>query len=442
MRTSRISSRRTIIQGIAGVGLTTTARRYLYPAAERVQSIESTEALWNRIIPPFLADDQWNETFAYDAAHLLMVPIHFAFADVEAEGRLQEFMDHAVRMTESVARTGLPENRTTKLQYLYLWSQFAVLAAKSSMLDRVPPNLVQLISDEHQRHWSDLPAWQWDRDDFPGGVRERLQWKRDNLDVSPGYYRAIIDEELFLFGIAADLVVIGEHGGGEASDAAYESVRIADIIFAEEGSPQANGGWLFQPGVWSEHRDYAYAGHIEVTPDMEEWLVPGISMDTSHSHRFPLWLRSLASISGSGARDTFYSDILTRLDRQFFNSVLVPPTEDFPGYRTTNYLDGHNGLYRWEYETQGKNNGYAAYEVSGTLCLGWWSFLGTDRAHSLYREMAKTFPLAETVIDTYEGPNTTRERHPLAMWPDFFTNGFAELLIRLAAEVAALEQGS
>jgi len=100
-------------------------------------------------------------------------------------------------------------------------------------------------------------------------------------------------------------------------------------------------------------------------------------------------------------------------------------------------MDGWNGIYRWGYSTQGENNGYGPYELSGTLIEGWWGFLESPQVSSIFKDMSNLFPLEENVVKLYVGPNTTRERHPLATWPNYFINGFGELNVRLMTKLMA-----
>jgi len=102
-------------------------------------------------------------------------------------------------------------------------------------------------------------------------------------------------------------------------------------------------------------------------------------------------------------------------------------------------MDGNNGVYRYGYPTQGNNNGYGPYELSGTLIGGWWGLFGTERNNEVYRNMAKCFPLAKNVLRVYVGPNTTRPRNELVKWPNFFQNGFAQLNVNLASRIRLYE---
>lgn len=412
----------------------------LYRALPRPDSVragnpagESTESLWHRTIHPFLLDDQWTERYSYDAGHVLMVPLHAAFGDDTDPAWREDFMAHAERFQNHLEKGGpLPENRINRLQYLYLWTQHALLAAEQGSTQHVSDGLLVRIRDEHSAIWSQSPAPQWGRDPFAGGVRERLAWKRDVGKTEPSYYRAIIDEELFSFAIAADLVALGV---GE--DDALEAVRVADAVFRERGAPLDDGGWLFDPGVWEDHPDYAYAGNPVITEHMEKKPVEGIAGDTSHAHRLSRWLRSLEHVPGDEDRSSYYAEVRSRLNTQFMNKVLVPPVQDFPAYRTTNFLDGNNGVYRWEYSTQGEGNGYGPYELSGTLSLGWWTFLASEESRELYAAMSASFPLPSEVVDLYVGPNTTRERHALAALPAYYIEGLGALVARLASTVSS-----
>ena len=169
---------------------------------------------------------------------------------------------------------------------------------------------------------------------------------------------------------------------------------------------------------------------------MKPCPVPGIAEDASHSHRTALWLRSLAAQYPQGSGENrYYLDLLRGLEVQFLDVVVVPPSAGFPSWRTRNYMDGHNGIYRWGYESQGPNQGYGPYEDSGTLLLGWWSFLGGPRIRALYADLAGRFPLPREVVQLYTGPGTRRERSETASEPNFFTNGAAELVCRLAARI-------
>jgi hypothetical protein len=396
----------------------------------------AVDDLWADTVEPYLADPLWIDRDAYDAGHYLMVPLHAAFylgrRDWQADfaGYAQRFVD------EGYAELGEPPNREARLQHLYLLSQFAVLAIAFDRKELLPDGLTDLLYQEVHADWVGEPAWHWRGDPFPGGMRERLLWKLGTKAPAHGFWRAITDEELFLLAIAADLRHYERLTGSRhaRSSSVAEIVEMTRTVFEQEVAWGDDGGWVFQPGVWSDHRDYAFAGRHTKDPALQPAPVSGIAPDTSHSHRFPLWLISFEEAwAPDSPEHGQFSDLRAGLGMQFFQHVLVPPSDDFPAYRTTNYMDGRNGIYRWEYATQGPGNGYGPYELSGTMLLGWWAFLGTDASCALYAGLARSFPLTDDVVAVYVGPNTSRERHPLVSDPASYTNGFRQLIVTLAA---------
>ncbi|MEN6327037.1 MAG: hypothetical protein ABFD18_12640 [Syntrophomonas sp.] len=81
--------------------------------------------------------------------------------------------------------------------------------------------------------------------------------------------------------------------------------------------------------------EYAYAGNEHKASYLKKRPVNNIAMDTSHSHRFPLWLTSLAEAYPVGSdKRKYYDTLRDGLSVQFINKVLVKPTDDFPAYRT------------------------------------------------------------------------------------------------------------
>ena len=99
-------------------------------------------------------------------------------------------------------------------------------------------------------------------------------------------------------------------------------------------------------------------------------------------------------------------------------------------------MDGWNGVYRWGHTTQTSNNGFGPYELSGSLIEGWWGFLEDREINAIFMNISNTFPLADEVISLYIGPNTTRNRHQLVTYPNYFTNGFTELNVLLMWKVS------
>lgn len=386
------------------------------------------QALWTKTAGANLTTKLWTDTLGYNAGHFLMVPLHAAFS-LPVPAWQAEFAAHLQHLSDEGSRAvDFAQNSLIRLQYLYLASRFCVLAARHEQAAVIPAGLVDLLRSQLAYYWSQAPAAQWSRDPFPGGIRERLDWKLQTRQVAKSYFRAIIDEELFLFAIAADLQAYDRllYAANQDAQTLAEILDRAYRVFTQEIVAQPDGRWLLQPGTWTDHPDYQYAGHTVKRPGLTPQPVPGIAIDISHSHRMPRWLLSLAHAYPAGSdQHTHYLRLLQGLDAQLFNVALVAPSAEFATYRTTNYLDGHNGIFRWGYKSLGEHNGYGPYELSGTLVLGWWAFLGTERSREMYQQVASMFPLPPPVLALYAGPGSGLSSH--------LTNGYAQLITNLAS---------
>ena len=393
------------------------------------------DELWNATVRPFLRDPLWRAEYAYDAGHHLMVPLFAAFTMPRRDWQHDLATHYARFVADSPA---LAAGRLDRLQYLYAASWFAVLAHDSGRADLVPARLMTILRRDIESAWSGEPAWQWGRKPFPGGMRERLRWKLATRDVQRSYYRAIIDEELYLMGLAANALVL-ERAAGRPAPVLEEILCVTAETFRSEVRWGADGGWLLQPGVWRDHPDYGAARESERVPNPKALAagflrLPDVGTDVSHSHRLPLWLASFWRAAGRGSsEEQLFTRLREGLAIQFTTRVLVPPSEYFPTFRTRNFMDGANGWYRWGYRTLGSNAGYAPFALSGTFLLGWWSLLEDPLVRHAYADVARAFPLSCLVLETYCGPATSRRRHALVDDAAVFTNGFRELLVRLAA---------
>ncbi|MFC1717107.1 hypothetical protein ACFL6S_25820 [Candidatus Poribacteria bacterium] len=393
------------------------------------------EQLWDMAFRKYLDDPLWVERDAYDAGHFLMLPLHAAFSFEKADW-MEAFSDHIYRFL-SQGRSDYEEigNHLIKLHYLYFLSRYLVLAESIDKPYLVPVGLVDFVYRELEEIWH-KPAWQWDREPFPEGMKERLLWKLDTEDVPWSYYRAIIDEELFTFAIAADLASLDLDV--DKFSILPEILEIAYRVFEQEGVFQEHGGWLLQPGVWTDAPSYAYAGHDLVAPGLEKKPVEGIAWDVSHSQRMPLWLNSYLNTYPEGSKEhELYSKIKSALAKQFHDVVLVPPTEDFGAYRTFNFMDGRNGLYGYRYTpTEGVIVVHGPWDLSGSILIGWWAFLDSGREWEVYDYISRSFPLPQEVVELYIDENTKRDRNPLIQGTAQYTTGMLELITRLAAKIA------
>lgn len=384
-------------------------------------------------MPDLLSQPLWIQRDAYDASHHLMVPMHAAFARSDA-AEIERYANF-FRSFQSAGTSDLVSDRLDRLHFLYFYTRFiALLAMREGCSSRTLNHYEMALS-----LWRTVilaPAWQWDRADFPS-LFDRVRWKLNQKEVAFSYYRAIIDEDLFALAVGADLSALATRCK-LASEPQYEDVRtLARAIYSQELSPTEVGGWIFQKGVWMDHPDYAYAGRTELASDLQPAPVPDISPDSSHSFRQPLFLISFACAeqTASPARE-FYTRQLNQLAVQWKSRVVLMPDSSFRGARMTNYMNGENGVYRYGYVTQGKGNGFGPYQLSGSLNLGWWSFLGAMAA-PVYQAQLASLPFVEDVLTTYTGPNTSRVRNSAFTEPDFYKGALIRNILDSAVQVSS-----
>jgi hypothetical protein len=398
---------------------------------------DEVHQLWSAVIDPDLRAKVQTTDQAQTLGAVLMVPLHAAFHRRD-EAWIQSFAAQFSQFASDPSTLpSAPSAELSRLYYLYVASRFMVLAKESGRQDLIPRGLPELLYSEVQANWRTKPAWQWDRQPFPGGARERVLWKLDHRKVGKSYYRVILDEDLYNFAIAADLKAFGGTAAQqEAWNPLLEDVlSVVRRVFTQEVVQQPGGGWLFQPGVWTDHPEYLYAGNKEPRPGLKPAPVRGIGEDSSHSLRLPLWLTSFMQAYPVNSEEYhFYQNLLKGLEEQFYNKVLVQPTAGLPCFLTNNFMDGSNGVYRWNYGSFGKDNGYGPYQTSGAFLLGWAAFLNTDRIRAVYREVAAQFPWSRQCNELYLGPHPASGPFPASA---FDANSSSMRLRHLNVELAA-----
>lgn len=213
-----------------------------------------------------------------------------------------------------------------------------------------------------------------------------------------------------------------------------QTVALAYKAFTEKAVKTSSGGWLLQPGIYSDYPDFIYAGNSILAPGLKPKLIANISDDSSHDTRLPLLLVGLrcnAEMLNHNAEAKRYLSLENGLETQLID-VIAKPTSH--GILMTNYMDGRNGVYRYGYATVGANLGYGPYQLSGTFNLGWWSFAGA-RAQSLYLQQINDLPFSAATLATYIGPDTTRVRNPAFVSKYFFTSPLQTEILNDAANI-------
>ncbi|MBS1723881.1 MAG: hypothetical protein JSS66_13115 [Armatimonadetes bacterium] len=389
--------------------------------------------LFKKNIGLYLTRDSWNDSLAYLHGHFMMVPLHAAMLMDQKDWQAQ--FEAQFNRLVNVPHDKLCKNPLSRLQYLYVGTRYLALSAKTGHKADVQDKLNTYLTDEIVDRWLNQDAIAFDHAPFHG-VKERIEHKLTLVNPAKSYFSAITDEEMFLFAEAADLLTYEKKTGtrnpehGELQDI----MRTAGDVIRSRTKWTSKGGWLFDVGQWTDHPDLLYAGNAEIMPGMSQRKVNDITMDTSHFHRFALFVVSLRDAYEPGSADyKFYDKIRAGLAKQMDDVVLQKPSGDFKGYRLTNFMSGQNGVYRFgSADDIGKDKGYGPYELSGTFLLGWWSFLGDAKIDAAYDDISKSFPLGEDILMVYQGPVYKAPPRTEKSW---YENGLAELFTSLGAKM-------
>ena len=364
--------------------------------ATPLEDSTGTNQRWQNTVKPYLDEPLWTTELSYNAGHFLMVPMHAAF-DLNKVEWQQDFAKHFERFADT-GYNDMGKTLLYRIHYLYLASQFLVLCQETHADSLIPPRLYDILFEKINKTWNQDEIWQWK---YAGrksatfkNMRSKVLWKLYNPDMNEKiYYRSIMDDELFTMAIAADLKRYLYLKSLPPNNVLDDMTQMAVEVFQQRAQWNSDGGWLLQPGYWSQYEDFAYAGNDSVHDSLQRKEVKNIAEDVSHSLRLPLWICSFQkSMETVGPNYTFFSQLKKGLEIQLFKTILVLPTEQSPYYLAHNFMDGHNGVYRYHYNN--RPGGSGPYELSAHLCLGWWSFLGSERTQSMYKFFDKNDPFA------------------------------------------------
>lgn len=178
------------------------------------------------------------------------------------------------------------------------------------------------------------------------------------------------------------------------------SIEIKKIVdlgyrFVTELGEFDENGWYFQLGSINDHPDNIYSYYNSIIEINGPKTLPNLGWDTSHFSMFPSMLNSLIQsydLNSAGLLNI----IRIELSKTFFQKII---NENENGFMTVNYMDGSNGLYRYDPEV---NDAYLPYETSGTILFGHWSYLKTNDSKIFYKQLFEKFPLKSNTINLYQ----------------------------------------
>lgn len=383
------------------------------------------DKLWKNTVSKYIIYDLWDDINSYDAGHTLLVPMYYAFSNKD-KSKIEQFHNLFSCYAKYLEKNNYEYEywNLNHMQFNFLASNYVNLCSKYDDIENIPEVLLDYLYDE---------AFYYCKE------KREIYKKEEN----PNYNAFVAIQRDFALGkpiadlyqyhlvLLLNLKEFSDNGNYILSirrnEKTEEALSILNTIYEEGVQFIDEDRWLMSVGAWDDYEDFAYMQYNTIVDGMVPSSQENTTWDTSHFARVPIFLQIIKRANkGNSQKVEYYNKLIEGLNKQFKEVVLVKPDNITNYYRTTNYMDGRNGLYRYNYKTQ-KNTGYQSYELSGTLFIGWWIFLGDD-IKTLYREIGETFPLSQDAINTYVGPNTTRERNEYVMWPNYFNNGFAELI--------------
>lgn len=390
------------------------------------------QELWSVTVSPLLISPLWIPEYNYDAGQLLMTPLHYSFITNNTD-YINDF-DVFFETYSSIVDESIDEgSRLRHLQFWYLLSQYLILSNNTDNWKSFHNKFIDVMLPYITDVWKNRPISALGM--FSIGLKGRVELRNSGVELDQTFHSAVFDEEHFFYAIASDLYFLREHINKDHIFLLEDILITAKKVYKKEFI-FIGDRVLFQPGAWRDHIDYQYAGNQYLAENLQPIPIDNIALDSSHSHRFPLWLGSLIRADNVlDPSDSFYSNVLDAFEKQFIQFVYVPISNDFSGMRMNNYMDGNNGVYRYRYSDVSSKLGYGPYGLSGTLLTGFYGFLDNSFLNSEYSKLCNQFPLSDEVLNLYVGLGKTRITHNLTSFPEYFSNGFAELHCRLASQV-------
>lgn len=416
--------------------------------SQKVFDKKFVDSLWNKTVKIYLKSDLWSKDVAiqlrngyrmprdpYDAGHFLMVPLYAAFWLNNNQWQ-QEFYKHFSRFNKNFMDVKSKKYwfDGNALPYLYLTSEFIVLAKEKWQYSGLTDSLFYKLYAVVDTIWLKEPwrgyAWAFKRKSF-SNTRDRVYFVLDSVSPKPHYTKSIGGFIRFVFAMAANLKYYLILSNQDTSDVLNDIVHTGIYVlhrrvdWIQDSNKRAH--WIYEVGYWDAHPDNAYSGYLTNPTGKPKKPRKNITEDVSHYRRMPLWLFDFYRATEKMPKNHKYiRKLLKGLEVQFYDYVLVKPNDTLKYYLTTNYMDGWNGYYRFNYVTQEKNTGYGPYQLSQTIYLGWWNFLGTRRIIKLYKDISQLYPIPND-LRKYILDKTTRQRHPLLYNCAYVDNGLMQL---------------
>lgn len=382
----------------------------------------TSQALWKQTAKRVLQDNFWSQDQnplsddAYYISEYMMAPMEEAFR-LDKMNRIQRFTQFFKHWMTHVPLSKFytldaVDSSLNQDMFLVFASEYIALCKAHHVMP--PRGFVNYVQKAFRHNWS-KPAWIWPS--CGGGkwrqyqgkkifafdnLSARIRWKLASTQVKPGqaYCHALADQDFMPFSIAAGIY---EFKGKHSPAIINNAMHLAYQAFSMAISPTSNiaSGWVLQPGAWKNYPAYQYAGCMRAATCTKKSIVDKIAYDSSHSMRLAIMVNRLyeASKINQDPNSHFFQQLRIGLRAQVLK-LITPPSNTFPSYRFMNYMDGTNGLYRFDPKKK-HNIYYRPYQNSQSLYTGWWTSLidkdpqnassASKRLANIYCAMAERF---------------------------------------------------
>lgn len=365
--------------------------------SQDIFSNEYTDSLWNITVRPYLEEPLWKTTTSYNAGHFLMLPMYVAFENNDTLWK-KDFANHFKRYVDS-GSNDMGKTLLYKIQYYYLASEYLNLCHQYGEDSLIPPRLYEIVYTQLNNTWLKDKIWNWRHSNYKKtsfrNMRSKVVWKLYNNAIKERTFQTcILDEEFFTIAIAANLKRYLKTTSNTNDGLLDDVVQIGYEAYKKRIEFNSSGGWIIQPGYWANYYDFLYAGNPTIKDSLEKKPITNIAEDFSHSMRYPCWINSMMhAYDTSSEQYNYFKNLKIGLATQLFTKIIVAPSDTFPEYQATNYMDGNNGVYRFQYN--GRKGGIGPFQLSGALQLGWYSFLDSKRMNTITEHIATTSNLGK-----------------------------------------------
>lgn len=358
------------------------------------------------VIKPYLLRKDFNNNkYLYNTSDILLIPQEYAsiWKDEIILDELFQYWSSIIPYTSIIKNMDPESSGLARLSVIKTLSNFLRNITENKLdeytNDENFGNLVRFVKDEII-YFSEIdnPGWP---PSINGNTRDRIlfaidNWKRDLSGDRYNYEYSINDDLWRLVEAAANMYVVESLLSKSPSNEIKEIIDLG-YRFINELGEYNESGWYFQLGSINDHPDNIYSGYSEIKEIQGPRTVQNLGWDTSHFSMFPSMLNALIiALKEDPTAFQSLSNIRNELNKSFFSKIIY--WKDGNPF-TVNYMDGTNGLYRYNSSTK---DAYLPFETSGTVLFGHWAYLKSNDTSQFYKKLFECFPLNRTSVKTYQ----------------------------------------